>query len=64
MNEPIFTSTTKMGTAVGAITIFIANIHSVDMIKTILLAGTGAVVSFFISLLMKEAMRWWKRRNQ
>jgi hypothetical protein len=52
------------GTAVGAITIFIANIRSADMIKTILLAGTGAVVSFFVSLLLRETVRWWHRRNQ
>ena len=53
-----------MGTAVGAITIFIANIRSADMIKTILLAGTGAVVSFFITLFLREAVKWWTRRNQ
>jgi len=63
MSEPIFTSSTKMGTAAGAITIFIANIHSADLVKTILLAATGAVVSFFISLLLREAATWWKRRN-
>ena len=61
MSEPIFTSSTKTGTAVGAIIIFIANIRSDDLIKTILLAGTGAVVSFFISLLLKKAVKWWKR---
>ena len=63
MNEPIFTPSTKAGAAVGAITIFIANIHGADMIKTILLAGTGAVVSFFISLLLRKAMNWWKHRK-
>jgi len=63
MSEPIFTSSTKMGTAVGAITIFIANIRSADLLKTILLAATGAVVSFFISLFLKKAVMWWKRRN-
>ena len=64
MSEPIFTSSTKMGTAVGAITIFIANIRSADMIKTVMLAGIGAVVSFFISLLLNQAVTWWKRRKQ
>jgi hypothetical protein len=64
MSEPIFSSSTKMGAAVGAITIFIANIRSADLIKTILLAATGAVVSFFISLLLKEAVTWWNRRKQ
>jgi len=53
-----------MGTAVGAITIFIANIRSADLLKTILLAATGAVVSFFISLLLREAATWWNRRKQ
>jgi hypothetical protein len=53
-----------MGTAAGAITIFIANIHSADLIKTTVLAGIGAVVSFCISLFLRKAMTWWKRRNQ
>lgn len=44
MSERVFTSSTKAETAVGAITVFIANIQSVHIIKTVLLTGTGAVV--------------------
>ena len=64
MSGPMFTSSTMVGTAVGTIIIFIANIRSADMIKTVLLAGMGAVVSFFISLLLRKAVKWWNRHNQ
>ena len=63
MSEPLFIPGTRVGTAVGAITIFIANIQSADIIKTILLAATGAVVSFFISLLLRKAVKWWNHRQ-
>ena len=63
MNEPFFTSGTKMGTAAGTIIILLANISSGDIIKTMILAGIGAVVSFFISLLLRKLVKWWKVRG-
>ena len=51
----------KTGTAGGTITIILANINSGDVIKTAVLAGIGALVSFVISFLMKELVKWWKR---
>jgi mannitol-specific phosphotransferase system IIBC component len=64
MSEPLFTPGTKAGTAAGTITIFIANIHSGDIIKTMLLAGIGAVISFFVSLLLRKIARWFKQRSR
>ena len=64
MSEPLFTPGTKVGTAAGAITIFIANIGSADIIKTTLLAGIGAVISFFVSLLLRKIVRWFKHRSR
>lgn len=58
MNEHSYTRT---GTVGGTITILLANINSGDVIKTAVLAGVGAVVSFVLSLLLKELVKWWRR---
>ena len=59
MNEHSYT---KTGTVGGTLTIIFANINSGDALKTAVLTGIGAVVSFGISLLMKGLLKWWKRR--
>ncbi|MEI9912219.1 MAG: hypothetical protein WDO71_22755 [Bacteroidota bacterium] len=46
MNEP---SHTKAGTFGGTLTILFMNIHSGDVIKTMVMATIGAVVSFIVS---------------
>ncbi|WP_276503186.1 hypothetical protein [Terrimonas pollutisoli] len=58
MNEHSYTRT---GTVGGTITILLANINSGDVIKTAVLAGVGAVVSFILSLLLKQLVKWWRR---
>ena len=58
MNEHSYT---KTGTIGGTITIVLANINSGDVIKTAVLAGVGALVSFVISYVMKELVKWWRR---
>lgn len=57
MNE---TTHTRAGTAGGTLTILLANINSADLLKTIVMAGTGAVVSYSISFVLKKIVRWWK----
>ena len=59
MNEHSYT---KTGTIGGTLTIILANINSADILKTAVLAGIGAVVSFGASLLMKQLVKWWKMR--
>ena len=59
MNEHSYT---KTGTIGGTLTIILANINSADILKTAVLAGIGAVVSFGMSLLMKMLVKRWKRR--
>lgn len=54
-------SYTKTGTIGGTLTILLANINSGDLIKTAVLAAVGALVSFMISYLMKELVKWRKR---
>jgi mannitol-specific phosphotransferase system IIBC component len=51
--KEVFDSTTKNGTAGGTLLTILANISGDDILKTIVLAAIGAVVSFWITLLMK-----------
>jgi hypothetical protein len=61
MSEPTHTRATTLG---GALTILFANITSPDIVKTIVLTGIGAVVSFVMSVLLKAAIKWWKSRRE
>ncbi|MCP9749783.1 hypothetical protein [Ferruginibacter sp. HRS2-29] len=61
LNESFFCASTKAGTAGGFLTILLINIATNDILKTILLAAIGAVVSFVISLSLRAFVRWWKR---
>lgn len=45
--------TTKFGTVVGTLLIFFVNLSSSEILKTIVLAAIGAIVSFGVSLLLK-----------
>ena len=60
MSEPTHTKATTLG---GALTIMFANITSPDIVKTIVLTGIGAVVSFVMSILFKAIVKWWKTRK-
>lgn len=51
MQDPYFL---KTGTAGGTITILFANIHSDDIVKTIVLAAIGAVVSVSVSFVLRK----------
>ena len=49
---------TLAGTVSGALLTLFANIHSEDLMKTIVLAAIGALVSFIVSL----GLGWiWRR---
>lgn len=52
--------TTSVGTTAGTVLIVLANISSQDYIKTIVLAIIGAVVSFYVSQLLK----WLTRKKE
>jgi len=45
--------TTALGTVTGTVFTVAANIDSHDYVKTAVLAGVGAVVSFAVSLVLK-----------
>lgn len=50
-----------MGTAGGTFLSIVPNIHSEDIVKTIILATVGAIVSFIISLLLKSLQKKHKK---
>ena len=58
MSDQTFTTGTKMGTAGGTLMIILANITTGDILKTVVLAAVGAVVSFGVSLLLRRMMKW------
>lgn len=53
MMNHVFDNNTKAGTAGGTMLTILANINSGDLIKTAVLAGVGAIVSFGVTLLLK-----------
>jgi len=60
--EQYFDHTTKLGTVSGTLLTVLANIRSEDVIKTTLLAGIGAVISFSVTLCLKAVVRYFRRR--
>lgn len=50
-----------MGTAGGTFLSIVPNIQSADVLKTVLLAAIGAVVSFTISLVLKMIIKKHKK---
>jgi hypothetical protein len=60
MNEPTYTRTT---TIAGALLVLLITVNGSDLIKTIVLTTTGAVVSFVLSHLFRMLVNWWKTRK-
>ena len=54
-------NSTVIGTAGGTFLSVLPNLHSEDVLKTIILATLGAIVSFLISLLLKFFIRKRKK---
>ena len=60
MNQ-VFDCTTKRGTVGGTLLAILGNISSEDLIKTVILAAIGAVVSFSVTLLLKFLIKRIKK---
>ncbi len=54
-------NSTVMGTAGGTFLSVLPNLHSEDVLKTIILATLGAIVSFLISLILKILIKKHKK---
>jgi hypothetical protein len=50
-----------MGTAGGTFLSIVPNIHSFDILRTVILAAVGAIVSFTVSMLLKRIMKKYKK---
>jgi len=61
MNQQYFDSSTKAGTAGGTLLTILANINSADLLKTVILAAIGALVSFGVTLLLKLLIKRFKK---
>ena len=61
MTDPNFSGHTKYGTLGGIITILLYNISTGDIIKSVVLAGIGAIASFFVSLALRYCIRKWRK---
>lgn len=56
-----FNSQTLAGTAGGTLLSMLPNINSADLVRTVLLAAVGALVSFFLTLLLKLLIRKFRK---
>ncbi|MCW3074293.1 MAG: hypothetical protein JWP69_1362 [Flaviaesturariibacter sp.] len=51
---------TRAGTLSGTLLVLIVQINTSELLKTALLACTGATVSFLVTLVLKCVQRWLK----
>ena len=54
-------NSTAIGTASGTFLSILPNLHSEDVLKTVILASVGAIVSFTISLVLKFFIKKHKK---
>lgn len=54
---------TKAGTFGGTLFVVLLQIQTAELLKTVVLATTGAIVSFSVSVLMRWMIRYVKRRK-
>ena len=59
--KELFDKTTRAGTASGTLLTIVGTISSQDIIKTIILAAIGAVVSFCVTVLLKAIIKLLKK---
>jgi hypothetical protein len=61
MTDQQFAGHTIYGTLGGIITILVVNISAGDLLRTMVLAAVGAVVSLCVSLGCKYCLRKWRK---
>jgi hypothetical protein len=54
----VFDDTTKVSMVAGMLLGVFANVGGADLVKTVILAAVGAVVSFVVSQVLKAVVRW------
>ena len=63
-NNTPFNIDTRMGIWSGTVLVVLANITASELLKTVILAAVGAVVSFVVSWLLKRSVLRYKRHRQ
>jgi hypothetical protein len=63
MLQPYFDPTTKVSMVAGMLLGIFANVGSADLVKTVILAAVGAVVSFLVSQVLKALVKWVRGRK-
>ncbi len=63
MSDHQIASGTKAGTVGGTLLSVVINLDSSDILRTIILATVGAIVSFSISVLLKWMVKAFKRKR-
>ena len=58
----LFDGTTLSGTAGGTLLVLMVNLNTGEIIKTVILAVIGALVSFMVSLVMKWLVQFLKKK--
>ncbi len=61
MSDQSVIGSAKMGTIGGFITALFVNINPADLLNTAVMAATGAIVSFFVSILLKYCINRWRK---
>ena len=61
MTQEYFDNSTKAGTVGGTLLTILVNINSADLVKTVILASLGAVVSFSVTLLLKVLIKRFRK---
>ena len=61
MYDPSSNNNLKAGTAGGTLLTIVVSIHWAEIGKTALLAAIGAIVGFFVSLMLKVILKRLKR---
>lgn len=59
--NPYLDNTMKAGTLSGTLLSILGNLHHEDLLKTAILAGIGAFVSFLVTLMMKAIIKYLKK---
>lgn len=60
-DDTFATGSTRIGTAGGFLTVLIVNLSQADITRTIVLSLIGALVSFVVSISLKNLVDWWRR---
>ena len=63
MSDHSFLAGTRTGTVSGTLLVILSSIRINDLLETIVLAATGAVVSFLVTLVLRRLFRKRERRT-